>query len=83
MMNQELIEALKKYIVTEILKQPDRNLDPDEALISSGVIDSFSLVDLALYVEDNFNVIIDDSELNPETFDNLNSLSELISARQK
>jgi len=82
-MNQELIEALKKYIVTEILKQPDRNLDPDEALISSGVIDSFSLVDLALYVEDNFNVIIDDSELNPETFDNLNSLSELISARQK
>jgi acyl carrier protein len=46
------------------------------------VIDSFSLVDVALLVEDTYGVHIDDSELNAETFDTLNQLAELIRARQ-
>ncbi len=46
-MNAEIIAKLEEQIATEILKQPGRKLDPQEALISSGVIDSFSLVDLS------------------------------------
>ena len=55
---------------------------PDEALISSGLIDSFSLMDLSLFVEDNFGVRIDDTELNAETFDSLQQLAILDSGRQ-
>jgi len=53
----------------------------DQALISDGLIDSFSLVDLALFVEDTFNVHLDDSELNEETFDTLDQLAELVASR--
>lgn len=53
----------------------------DQALISGGLIDSFSLVDLALFVEDTFNVHLDDSELNEETFDTLDQLAELVASR--
>ena len=80
-MNAEMIAALEKQIVTEFIKQPERKLDPQEALISSGVIDSFSLVDLSLFVEDTWNVIIDDTELNAETFDTLEQLAALITER--
>ena len=73
---------LTGYITTEILKQPNRSLPADEPLISSGLIDSFSLVDLALYIEDNFNVKIDDTELNSDTFDTIEQLEELINSRQ-
>lgn len=59
-----MLEQLSKYIATEILKQPGHSIQPDEALISSGLIDSFSLMDLALYVEDTFGVRIEDTELN-------------------
>ena len=45
------------------------------------MIDSFSLVDLALYVEDTFNVHIDDSELNADTFNTLAELAALIASR--
>jgi acyl carrier protein len=51
-------------------------------LISSGLIDSFHLVDLALYVEDTFGVHIDDTELNADTFDTLNQLATIIQQRQ-
>jgi acyl carrier protein len=77
-----MLEQLSKYIATEILKQPSRSIQPDEALISSGLIDSFSLMDLALFVEDTFGVRIEDTELNADTFDNLQALTDLIQSRQ-
>ena len=54
---------LAAYITAQILKQPNREIKPDEPLISSGLIDSFSLMDLALYVEDTFGVRIEDTVL--------------------
>ncbi len=70
------------YISTSILKQPKRTIRSDEPLISSGLVDSFSLVDLALFVEDTFGVHLDDTELNAQTFDTLNQLATLIQSRQ-
>ena len=79
---EEYIAKLAAYIATEILKQPKRTIRPEEALISSGLIDSFSLVDLSLFIEDNFGVRIDDTELNAETFDSLEQLAALIQSRK-
>ncbi len=81
-MSDAITAALHKYIVEKILKQPGRNIAAEAPLISSGLIDSFSLVDLALFVEDTFGVRIDDTELNAQTFDSLNQLTVLIEARQ-
>jgi len=81
-MKEEFIQKIGAYIANEVLKQPNRVIKPDQALISSGMIDSFSLVDLALFVEDNFNVHLDDSELNKETFDTLDQLADLIASRE-
>jgi acyl carrier protein len=80
-MTEELIQKLGEHIARNILKQPNRQIRPDQLLISSGMIDSFSMVDLALYVEDTFNVHIDDSELNADTFDTLEELAVLITSR--
>jgi len=71
------------HVAASILKQPKRKIGADEPLISSGLIDSFSLVDLALYIEDTFGVHIDDTELNAQTFDTLDQLAKLIQSRQK
>jgi len=73
---------LAQFIATEILKQPGRAIAEDETLISSGLVDSFSLVDLALFVEDKFGVRIDDTELKADTFDTLAQLIKMIRQRQ-
>ena len=81
-MTTETITKISQYIAVELLQTPDRAISPDEPLISGGIIDSFSLMDLALFVEDNFGVRIDDTELNVETFDTLTQLAGLITSRQ-
>ena len=80
-MSTDTIQKLSGYISGQILKQPGLPMNPDEALISSGLVDSFHLVDLALFVEDAFGVRLDDTELNADTFDTLNQLAELIHRR--
>jgi len=81
-MTTDLIPSLAKYIAAEILSQPNRKIGENEPLISSGLIDSFHLVDLSMFVEQTFSVRIDDSELNTSTFDTLAQLAELIRQRQ-
>ena len=79
----EVIAELEKFIASKIIKQPGRKIAPDAALISGGLVDSFSLMDLALFVEDTYGVRIADTELNAQAFDSLNQLAALIQARQK
>jgi len=80
-MQTEIISALSEFIASEILTQPGRNITETDKLISSGLIDSLSLVDIALFVEEQFQVIIDDTELNADTFDTLAELEAIIRSR--
>ena len=81
-MTESITSNLASFIAEKILKQPSRAIAADEPLLSSGLIDSFSLMDLALYVEDTYGVRIEDTELNANTFDTLNGLATLINARK-
>lgn len=80
-MQTEIISALSEFIASEILTQPGRIISETDKLISSGLIDSLSLVDIALFVEEQFQVIIDDTELNADTFDTLAELEAIIRSR--
>jgi acyl carrier protein len=81
-MMDDVIANLEAHIAAHVLKQPGRPIGADTPLLSSGLIDSFNLVGLALYVEDTFAVRINDTELNPGTFDTLAQLAALIEARR-
>ena len=78
----QITDQLSNFIAKNILKQPGRVIDADENLISSGLIDSFSLMDLALFIEDTYGVRIEHTELNSDTFDSLNQLAALIESRK-
>ena len=77
-MTSEIVETLINYITGEILKRPNFQLGSSDPLISNGLIDSFHLIDLAMFIEAQYNVIIDDMELNAATFDTLDELADLI-----
>lgn len=80
---EEIIIKLSSFIASRILKQPNRVIRAGEPLISSGLVDSFSLMDLSLFVEDAFGVRIEDTELNADTFDSLEQLANLIMSRRQ
>ena len=81
MMNN-IESTLIEYIRANIVKRPKFELGPDDPIISTGLIDSFHLVDLSVFIEEQFGVRIDDTELNAETFDSVTQLAKLIKNKQ-
>ena len=82
-MTEQLAAELGEKIASQILKQAGRHIDKDEPIISSGLIDSFSLVDVALLVEDTYGVRIADTELNAATFDTLSRARRVDQAKRR
>jgi acyl carrier protein len=80
--HSELVHRLEEYIAARILKQPQKRIEAGASLITSGLVDSFSLVDLALHIEDTYGVHVDDTELNASTFDTLDQLAALVESRR-
>jgi acyl carrier protein len=80
-MTDEIMQTISTYIASQILRQPKRILAPDEPLLSNGLVDSFSLVDLSLFIEKTYGVYIDNTELNRVTFDTLLQLANLVKSR--
>ena len=74
-------DRLHTFITDQLLNQPALALSAGTKLISSGLIDSFHLIDLALFIEDEYGVKIGDTELNGQVFDTLEQLEALISQR--
>ena len=81
MIKREIISTLQSRIAKDILNIPEKTIALEEPLVSSGLIDSFSLVDLAILIEDVFKVRVDDTELNSDVFDSLDQLANLILSR--
>lgn len=79
MMDAQTIESkLTSFITRNILRQPSAVMDPNTPLLSGGIIDSFHLVDLSVFIETEIGVRLEDTELNADTFDTLAELVALI-----
>lgn len=70
---EELLHFMRQNIVSE-----DVDLKFDTALNKVG-IDSYSIVEIILFIERKFNVTLSDSQLVPSNFLSINSIAELVS----
>ena len=73
-----IIDELKNYIRENILS-PEVAIDADTQLQNAGV-DSFATVEIILFIERKFGVMIPDDKLVPENFQTLRALSETVHA---
>jgi acyl carrier protein len=69
---------LKTYICKEILNDPGYPLTDEEPLITSGLMDSFSLAQIGVFAEVQFNVYIPDADLTVDAMNTVNQMAARI-----
>jgi acyl carrier protein len=74
-------EQLRSFIVASMIKDPGYPLMDDEPLITGGLVDSFALVELALFIEETFGVKFADPELTAPNMDTVNQIVANIEAK--
>lgn len=72
------LDRLRSFICTELLRDPAYPLGDDEPLISGGLIDSFSIAYVGVFIENAFGVYIPDVDLTVENMDTLRQIAEMI-----
>ncbi|MEZ4647330.1 MAG: acyl carrier protein [Candidatus Eisenbacteria bacterium] len=78
-------DVILEYIRNEYLEDDDDDIDLDEntPLISSGIVDSFSMVSLKRFLEKKYSISIPDDEATPEAFDTVTKIMVLVEKHRK
>jgi acyl carrier protein len=59
----------------------DRDVTDDQSLTGTGIVDPTGVVELAMYLEEDFDITIADEDLTPENFDTVNSIAQYVVGR--
>jgi acyl carrier protein len=72
-------DTILQYVKNEYLEtDDDREITYDTPLISGGIVDSFSMVSLKVFLETKYNIQIPDAKASPEAFDSVNNIVNLL-----
>jgi len=78
-MGEDLKGLIIDYVKREYLEEDaEEEVNENTPLISSGIVDSFSMVSLKTFLEKKFNIKIPDDKATPEAFDTVNNMLTLL-----
>lgn len=77
----EVKEKLRIYICRQFINNPTYPLDDHEPLITGGLMDSFSLAQIGVFIEKEFDIYIPDTDLTVEKMDTLSQISLCVMSR--
>ena len=79
-------DMILEYIKNEYLDEDEADevaLDENTPLISSGIVDSFSMVSLKRFLEKKYSISIPDDQATPEAFNTVSSIISLVARYRK
>jgi acyl carrier protein len=80
-MTEKLNAAVREFIAENFLFRADAELDDDQSLLESGVIDSTGVLEVIAFLEQTFGISIADEEIVPENLDSINNMTRYLAGK--
>lgn len=78
----ETITQVRRFIFENFLfDAKEEDLQNDASFLDQGIIDSTGVLELVEWLEDTFDITVDDDELIPENLDSVNQLAQFIARK--
>jgi len=71
-------QKIKHFIIENFLFGETSDLNDDTSFLEEGIIDSTGVLELIEFLEEEFEIEIDDEDMIPENLDSLNNLEQFI-----
>ena len=76
-------KQLRDYIVDNFLfGDTETQFSDEESFMEKGILDSTGILDVILYLEENFDMKVEDDELIPENLDSIDNLDAFITRKK-
>ncbi len=80
----EIKEKIRGFVVeTFLLGDTTIQFTDDDSFIENGIVDSTGILELISFVEETYNISIDEEEMVPDNLDSLDNLSNFILNKKK
>lgn len=70
--------ALIEYISKHILRIPFADLNAKTMLLDKGLIDSFGIIELVLFIEKTFKLTLSEEDINLKNFSSVGAIYKMI-----
>ena len=81
-MNPEVCDTLRHYLLDALRQHGDtQDMADNDSLFLSGRLDSFSMMNLILFLESRFQLSFSDLEFDVEKVDSLDAIAALVQAK--
>ena len=74
--------SIERFILEELLPESGgTKLDPDSALISTGILDSLALLRLITFLEQEMGIVIGDGDVVSDNFETLGKITAFVEGK--
>lgn len=70
--------TIKNFIIENFLFGDGKNLKQDTSFLESGIIDSTGILELITFLEETYDIKVEDEELIPENLDSIKSVAQFL-----
>ena len=81
-MEHTITRAVRRFLTERAWLTDDAQVSESDSRLEKGVIESVAMVELVTFIEQTFEVRIDDEELMPEHFDSLAAIGAFITSKR-
>jgi acyl carrier protein len=82
MADEQTRAEIRAFIKKNFVFDARKEVKDDESLLGSGIIDSTGILELISYLEQQFGISFDDSELTGENFDSIDRITAFVETKK-
>ncbi len=75
-------EEIKRFIVDNFLFGDNEGLDESASFLESGIIDSTGILELVTFLEETYQIRVEDEELVPENLGSLDAVTRYLKRKR-
>jgi acyl carrier protein len=66
--------TLRRFVLDYFIKEQDIPLEDDTSFLDARIIDSTGVMELVAFLEETFDIRLEDEEITPDNFDSIDRL---------
>jgi acyl carrier protein len=67
-------EKIREFVIENFLFGADDGVEDDTSFLENGIVDSTGILELVTFLEEEFEISVEDEELIPENLDSINNV---------
>ena len=76
-------QTIRRYVLENFLFTDDDSVLQDgDSFLAGGIIDSTGVLEIMLFIEDTFDIQVNDDEMLPENLDSVDNLVAFVQRKQ-